>query len=205
MEEKDIDFIPVHVGNPVSEEMLRQEGAAVPPQQSNVPQTPQLPPEQPKSDDNLTSCPNLQCSNYGKRVLASTTEYCPECGAMINCESPDNPSVPNLGKKLLDLIFESPSKLDMGEHESPSVWYYGNTGLTLHFDVDTAEIICIANNKYAYCKNWFVNEETHTMVLPEEATTDYTPISYTFIISMIGQIALEQGGLPMLQRLLTLL
>lgn len=196
MEEKDIDFTPVPDGNPAPEENPRQEEPVAPPLQ---PQMPQLPQEH-HDDSSMVSCPNPQCSNYGKKVLASNTKFCPECGAKL-----DNSPVPNPKRNLLDLVFVSPSKIEKGENESPNVWCYGNTGLALHLDVDTAEIICVANKKIASCKNWFVNEETHTMVLQEEATTDYIPISEPFISSMLGQTALKHGGIELFQKILTLI
>lgn len=80
MEEKDIDFTPVPDGNPVPEETPRHEEPAVPTQQPQVPQ----PPQEPHDDSSLVSCTNPQCPNYGKKVLPSTTKFCPECGAKIN-------------------------------------------------------------------------------------------------------------------------
>lgn len=201
MEEKDIDFTPIPDGNPVPEETPRQEEPIVPPQQPQIPQ----PPQESHDDSSLVSCPNPQCPNYGKKVFASTTKFCPECGTKISDEKPDTPSVPSQKRNLLDLVFASPSKIEKGENESPYVWYYGNTRLALHLDVDTAEIICVANNKFACCKNWFVNEETHTMVLQEDTTTDYTPISEPFISSMLGQTALKHGGIDLFQKILTLI
>lgn len=87
MEEIDIDFTPVPDGNPVSEETPRQEEPVVPSQQPQVPQ----PPQESHDDGSLISCPNPQCPNYGKKVLAPTTKFCPECGAKIDGEKPPVP------------------------------------------------------------------------------------------------------------------
>lgn len=88
MEEKDIDFTPVPDGNPVPEETPVQEEPQYPPQQPQNPSEPQVPQHQyvPVHQDSSTliSCPNPQCPNHGKKVLAATTKFCPECGTRIN-------------------------------------------------------------------------------------------------------------------------
>lgn len=201
MEEKDIEFTPIPDGNPVPEETPSQEEPVAPPQQPQVPQ----PPQEHYDDSTLVSCPNPQCPNYGKKVLSPDTNFCPKCGTRLEGETQTSPHVPALQRNLLDLVFASPSKIEKGEKESPSVWYYGNTEFALQLDIDSAEIICVTNNKFASCKNWFVNEETHTMVLQEEATTDYTLITEPFISSMLGQTALKHGGIDLFQKILTLI
>lgn len=189
MEQVDIDFTPVQNEGPVQEEMPGNQEPQESPEHPQIPQQPQKPSE-PVNDEGMISCMNPLCSNYGRKVLLPTTKFCPQCGAkIISDEVPDNP----IQRNLLELKFSSPSKYEMAENDIPTIWTYGDTEYPLFINTETAEIVCINAKKIGKCRIWFVNENTHSMVLEEDKSSNYISISDDFITSMLSQIKGEDG------------
>jgi hypothetical protein len=93
----------------------------------------------------------------------------------------------------IKLEFKSPKALNdlkQGEEVAKEIWKYfkiPNSELTI--DLENWNIECSENSKKDKITNWLVNEQEHQMQLNDETEIDnFEELSYTFAVSMLGQL-----------------